>query len=60
MNFEQLLVAAKNNDPDSKAGVFEMYRPLLIKGALIKGVFDEDLYQDLQEVLLKAIKTFPI
>jgi len=60
MNFEQLLANAKNDDPESKAGIFDMYRPLLIKESLVKGSFDEDLYQELQEVLLKVIKTFPI
>ena len=60
MNFEQLLANAKNDDPESKAGIFDMYRPLLIKELLVKGSFDEELYQELQEVLLKVIKTFPI
>ena len=60
MNFEQLLVTAKNNASESKAGIFDMYRPLLIKESLVNGSFDEDLYQELQEVLLKAIKAFPI
>ena len=37
-----------------------MYRPLLLKYAIIDGVLDEDLYQELSIILLKAIKLFKI
>ena len=38
--------------------IFEMYRPLLIKNALVDGIFDEDLYQELTAELLKCIRYF--
>ena len=37
-----------------------MYRPLLIKNALVNGVFDEDLYQEQVVEILKCIKYFQI
>lgn len=38
--------------------IVEMYCPLLIKNALVNGVFDEDLYQGLVVEILKCIKYF--
>lgn len=40
--------------------ILQMYRPLLLKYAIIDGVLDEDLYQELSIILLKAIKLFKI
>ena len=36
------------------------YTHLLLKYAIIDGVLDEDLYQELSIILLKAIKLFKI
>ncbi len=60
MDFKELLIAAKANAPEAQKAIFEMYRPLLVKGALVDGNFDEDLYQELQSILLNAIKVFII
>lgn len=60
MNFENLLHKAKIGDQKANEEIFRMYRPLLIKNAMDKNVFDEDLYQELSETLLKCIKTFNI
>ena len=38
--------------------ILEMFRPMLIRNALIKGIFDEDLYQELVIETLKCIKKF--
>ena len=45
-------------DEDAILEIFEMYRPLLIKNALVEGIFDEDLYQELTAELLKCIRYF--
>ena len=47
MNFKELLSRAKDDD-------------LQAKEAIIDGVFDEDLYQELRIVLLHCIQAFPI
>ena len=35
MNFKELLYRARQGDEDSILEIFEMYRPLLIKNALV-------------------------
>ena len=56
MNFECLLLSAKAGNEDAITTILQMYRPLLLKYAIIDGVLDEDLYQELSIILLKAIK----
>ena len=46
MSFDELLFRAKAGDMEAKTEIFAMYRPLLIKNALVNGRFDEDLYQE--------------
>lgn len=58
MNFTELLYRARQGDKDAILEIFEMYRPLLIKNALVEGIFDEDLYQELTAELLKCIRYF--
>ena len=58
MNFECLLFEAKYGNKDAKEKIIYMYRPLLIKIAMIDGTFDEDLYQELSLTLLKCIDKF--
>ena len=60
MNFECLLLSAKAGNEDAITAILQMYRPLLLKYAIIDGVFDEDLYQELSIILLKAISLFRI
>ena len=60
MNFECLLLSAKSVNEDAITVILQMYRPLLLKYAIIDGVLDEDLYQELSIILLKAIKLFKI
>ena len=60
MNFECLLLSAKAGNEDAITAVLQMYRPLLLKYAIIDGVLDEDLYQELSIILLKAISLFRI
>lgn len=47
MNFKELLYRARQGNQEAILEIFEMYRPLLIKNALVEGIFDEDLYQEL-------------
>ena len=60
MNFECLLLSAKAGNEDAITAILQMYQPLLLKYAIIDGVLDEDLYQELSIILLKAIKLFKI
>lgn len=58
MNFECLLLSAKAGNEDAITTILQMYRPLLLKYAIIDGVLDEDLYQEcvlhgLQRIILK-------
>ncbi|MCL2106420.1 MAG: helix-turn-helix domain-containing protein [Oscillospiraceae bacterium] len=59
MNFIELLAAVKNN-PASAGRLIEMYRPMLTKAAIVDGVFDEDLHQELVIVLLRCVRSFKI
>ena len=60
MNFECLPLSAKAGNEEAITAILHMYRPLLLKYAIIDGVLDEDLYQELSIILLKAIKLFKI
>ena len=60
MTFEQMLRRAKDGDHEAITSILLMYRPLLLKYAVINGRLDEDLYQELSIILLKAIKLFKI
>ena len=60
MNFECLLLSAKAGNEDAITAILQMYRQLLLKYAIIDGVLDEDLYQELSIILLKALRLFRI
>lgn len=60
MNFKELLYMAKANEEDAITQLMEMYRPLLVKGSVINGIFDEDLYQEQCITLLRCIKQFRV
>lgn len=60
MNFKELLQRAQMDDQQAKREVFSMYQPLLVKEAVVNGVFDEDIYQELCETLLLCIQKFRI
>lgn len=59
MTFAELLIDAKRNAV-SQQQIIEMYKPMLVKESICEGDFDEDLYQELIEVLLRCIRTFPL
>ena len=58
MKFEEILFRAKMADKSAMEQIIEMYRPLLIKNALVDGVFDEDLYQELVIEVLRCVRYF--
>ena len=60
MNFEKVLMQAKEGDADAILKIIEMYKPLLIRNAIVNGRFDEDLYQELVSELLQCIQRFQI
>lgn len=60
MNFERLLLKAKEGNADAVLKILEIYKPLLIKNAIVNGRFDEDLYQELESTLLQCIQRFQI
>lgn len=60
MNFEEILFRAKEGDSAAIEQILEMYRPLLIKNALVDGWLDEDLYQELVIEILKCIRKYRV
>lgn len=60
MTFEVLLRQAQEGNMTAITEIWEMYKPLLIKNAIVEGFFDEDLYQELVKVLLECIQRFRI
>ena len=58
MNFKEILLQAKAGRKQTVMALLEMYKPLLVKYAIINGRFDEDLYQELCIILLKCIAQF--
>lgn len=60
MGFKEILFRAKAGDRDAIKQIVEIYQPFIIKNALINGIFDHDLYQDLMIELLKCIRSFNV
>ena len=60
MTFRDILIRAKLGDETAKLMLLEQYKPMLIKGSILHGRFDEDLYQEQCLVLMKAINQFII
>ena len=58
MNFKELLYRARQGNQEAILEIFEMYRPLLVRNALVDGFFDEDLYQELIVEFLRCIRFF--
>ena len=55
MNFEELMLLAKQGDSSAINELIRMYQPLMMKAAIIEGTFDEDLYQELTMLLIHCI-----
>lgn len=59
-DFSKVLMRAKSGDSNSLEALLDMYRPLLYKESIVKGIFDEDLFQELCLVFLNCITRFSI
>lgn len=60
MNFRELLCRAKEKDVRAAEELAAMYKPLLIKEAIVNGVFDDDLYQEYWLIFLICLQKFII
>lgn len=60
MEFKEILQKAREYDRKSMMEVIEMYRPLMVKYAVVNGRFDEDLYQEFVYTMLQCILKFPV
>ncbi len=60
MNFKELLLSAKENSQEAVGQILLMYRPFLVKEAIVDGIFDEDLYQELCVTFMNCIRKFRI
>lgn len=60
MNFKELLLRAQADDQQAKEKLLSLYQPLLMKEAVINGVFDEDVYQELCITLLTCIRRIQV
>ena len=60
MNFKELIIRAKKGENEAQEALLEMYQPLLSKEAIVDGVFDEDLYQELCYKFIQCIDKFDI
>ena len=58
MEFEEILYRVQQGETQSIQQIIEMYRPMLIRNALVKGGFDDDLYQELIAETMKCIRFF--
>lgn len=58
MRFEEILFRAKQGEEKAIERILEIYRIMLIRNALIRGIFDEDLYQELVLETLRCILHF--
>ncbi len=60
MDFKGILARAKLADEEAVCILLEIYKPLLLKNAIINGRLDEDLYQELCIIFLRCIELFKI
>ena len=58
MEFEKILFRAQQGETQSIEQIIEVFRPMLIRNALVEGGFDEELYQELIIEVLKCIRYF--
>ena len=58
MEFEEILFRAQQGDKKAVERILEMFHPMLIRNALIKGIFDEDLYPELVIEVVRCIPYF--
>lgn len=60
MEFETILKNAKDGYQAAMEHLFGLYKPLLLRTAIVNGRLDEDLYQELCVVFLRCVRLFRI
>ena len=60
MDFKKLMLDAKGGDSHAQESLLKLYKPLLLKEAIVNGVVDEDLYPELCIAMLDCIQKFTI
>ena len=60
MSFCDILISAKYGEETAMEELLNMYKPMLVKYAIINGVFDEDLYQELCIIVVKCVRLYRI
>lgn len=60
MEFKELLIRAKRGEKDALEKLLKMYEGLIVRNAIVNGVFNEDLYQDLCYKFMLCIDKFEI
>lgn len=60
MTFKELIIRAKRGEAEAKERLLEMYRPLIAREAIINGIFDEDLFQELCFRFIHCIDRFEL
>lgn len=60
MEFKELIIRAKRGENSAQEQLLELYKPLLSKEAIVDGIFDEDLYQELCCRFIRCIEVFNI
>ena len=58
MEFKELLIRAKRGENNAREELLKMYEGLIVRNAIVNGVFNEDLYQDLCYKFLLCIDKF--
>lgn len=58
MTFKDVLLKAKEGNHAAIEELLELYKPLLIRSSIVRGVFDEDLFQEQCIVLLRCIEHY--
>ncbi|HAP20410.1 MAG TPA: helix-turn-helix domain-containing protein [Lachnospiraceae bacterium] len=60
MRFRETLCKAQRGEVTVIQQILEMFRPMLIRNALVNSQFNKDLYQELSLEALKCIHNFRI
>ena len=60
MEFEEIMKRAKEGGMAEREELFLMYRPLILKHAMVNGIFDEDLYQELCVTFIVCVQKFSL
>ena len=56
----ELIIRAKRGENSAQEQLLELYKPLISKEAIVDGVVDEDLYQELCLRFIRCIDKFEI